>query len=214
MKSKLAVLAALVALASTSFATVTLTFNTPFSQTGGVAGGFADFDGNVSNGLIWGIIIDSDNTGFFTDYDPLMLQADTTTVLSRMGMSTTNVLITSDTVTSSLTGQFEFSATNVPENFGGDGGIGGISNIAVDGTNGVNTNDKFRLVWFDPTGNSGGFIDSASFLLPPDTNATDYSAIFRGPDSPKAATGITLVPEPSSLLLSLLGFAALLRRKR
>ncbi|MEP2777609.1 MAG: PEP-CTERM sorting domain-containing protein [Luteolibacter sp.] len=214
MKNIFKTIGVLAAMVTCCGATVTLTFNSPFSQTGGVASGFANAASTPMNGLVWGVIVDTDNTGFYTSYDAFTPALNTVTVLGNMGFATTNVLITSQVGTTNLAGQFEFDGSFNQVNEGGDGGLSGVSDIAVDGTNGVNTGDKFRLVWFDPSGNSAGFIDDGSFILPADTSATDYSAIFRGPDAAKPATGIAIVPEPSTLLLSAFGALALLRRKR
>lgn len=200
--------------AAFSHSAVTLQFTQPFSTTGGVASNFANAAGVATNGLIWGVIIDVDATGFFTTYDPFTPTSDTTLILGSGGSATTNVLVTSNVNTANNAVSQEFSSGFVPENAGGDGGIGAVTNVAFGGANGVNQGDAFRLVWFDPSGSSAGFVHDGSFVIPADSSTADFSAVFRGADPIRPATGISIVPEPSTLLLSVVGVLALLRRKR
>lgn len=195
-----------VAAACSASATVTLNFNNPFA--GGVSSNLADAAGTVSNGLFWGIIVDTDNTGFSTSYDPVIFAQDTTVILGSGGVMTTNVLLIADSFTSdtSLFSEGDLVTT------GGDGGVTSIADTPLN--NGISTNDAFRLVWFDPSGNSAGFIDDASFLIPTDGASVEYDSPFLGDDPVRPAIGITIVPEPSALLLSAFGALALLRRKR
>ncbi|MFD2257818.1 PEP-CTERM sorting domain-containing protein [Luteolibacter algae] len=210
----LAVMAGSVIFASSAMATVTLQFIQPFSTTGGVTSNFADASGVAMNGLYWGVIVDTNNTGFGTTYDKLTLSPSLVSTLSTGGTTGSNVLILSNTLTSNTSAFTEFSAQSVPQNPGGVGGIGSITTIELNGSNGVSTGDAFRIVWFDTSGNSAGFLDDSSFKIPTDSATFDYSAVFRGPDPVRAATGITMVPEPSALLLSALGVLGLLRRRR
>ncbi|MFT3991126.1 MAG: hypothetical protein QM680_06915 [Luteolibacter sp.] len=80
--------------------------------------------------------------------------------------------------------------------------------------NGIQAQNAFLLVWFDPSGTSAGYIEDSSFTLPEDGALQDYDTVFLGEDPVLTATGITFVPEPSSTLLSLLGLLPLLRRRR
>jgi len=214
MKNKLLIAVSMAFSTALSYSAVTLQFNQPFSTTGGVASNFANASGVATNGMVWGIIIDTNGSGFQTTYDQFTPTAGSSMILGSGGVATTNLLVTSNVNTANNSSSFELSGAFVQENGGGDGGIGAVTNIAFGGSDGVTQGDAFRLVWFNPSGNSAGFISNGSFVIPADGNTADVSAIFRGADPLRPATGITIVPEPSTLLLSALGALALLRRKR
>lgn len=211
------IISSIIALAASSLAShaaVTLQFSQPFSTTGGVASNFANAAGVATNGMVWGVIIDTTNSGFSSSYDLFTPTSGSIMTLSSGGMATTNVLVTSTLTTSNNVSSSEFSAGFALENPGGDGGISAVTNVPFAGIEGINTGDAFRLVWFDPSGSTAGFVSDASFLIQADGSTFDYSAIFRGSDPIRSATGISIVPEPSALLLSVFGFLALLRRRR
>ncbi len=203
MKSPLLLLLALAPLAP---ATVTLEFNNAFA--GGVSSSLADAAGNVSNGLIWGIIIDTTGAGFSSTYDPLPLTIGAKWTLTTDGAGNGNILITSIDLTQNTDLLFEEDFTTP----GGDGGITGIAGIFLE--DGVDTSNPFRLVWFDPSGTSAGYIDDPSFILPNDGDLAYYDGPFLGIDPVRPATGIALIPEPSALLIGSLGILTLLRRRR
>lgn len=188
-------------------ASVTLSFNDPF--VGGVSSNLADASGTVSNDLYWGIIIDTAGGGFFSTYDSLTFTPGGHQSLSSEGITTGNVIVFSESLTQTTIffSEGDFLTT------GGDGGITSIDSLLYE--NGVAEGLAFRLVWFDSSGLSAGYIDDASFVLPADGDFATYDSVFVGPDEIRAATGITIVPEPSSAaLLSAVGVMALLRRRR
>jgi hypothetical protein len=89
------------------------------------------------------------------------------------------------------------------------------------------TNKPFAIIWFDSTSKSDlapglnyGLIRNSDLASPnliapsPDTGGeVSFSSNFSGVES-ISSTNLTLVPEPSTALLGLLGLAGLLRRKR
>lgn len=214
MKRNILIVVASLAMTGFSQAVVTLQFTQPFTTTGGVAHNFADSAGVATNGLVWGIIIDTNGSGFATTYDQFTPISGMTMTLNSDAIST-NVLVTSNVNTANNSAFSELNSTTfTPENTGGDGGIGSVTSIALGGANGVTQGDSFRLVWFDPSGLSAGFLDDGSFVIPADGNATDFSAVFRGSDPIRSATGIMIVPEPSAALLGVLGALIMFRRSR
>ncbi len=206
MKIKNTLLAGFFLTAIHASATVTINFNNPFA--GGVSSNLADTLGNVSNGLYWGVIVDTDSSGFLTSYDDFTLAQNTTLILGSGGAPTTNVLILADSFTTDTSAFLEGDVVTT----GGNGGVTAITDTPL--ANGVTTGDAFRLVWFDPSGTEAGFLSDPSFLIPTDGASGDFDSPFVGTDPVRAATGITIVPEPSALLLSAFGVLGLLRRKR
>ncbi len=215
LTTKLITASIVASLITPAFATVSLIFNGPSSTQGGVTSNFADRAGTPTNGLIWGIIVDTDNNGFSPTYDLLALSTGQTSPLSINGASSGDVLVTSQFATLDTSGDTEFNSDFTQEiNPGGPGGLGSITSVVIGGPNMITPADTFRLVWFDPDQRSAGFIDDATFVIGADGSNLDYSNIFRGPDPIRPATGITLIPEPSTALLSVLGLGLLVRRRR
>ncbi len=159
-------------LLTSAHGTVTLNFNSAF--VGGVSSNFADAAGTVTNGMFWGVIVDTDNTGFFTTYDPFIVSANSVTILGNNGSASTNVLITSADLTQDTSGFAEGDFITS----GGPGGITAVADAAL--ANGVSTGDVFRIVWFDPSNTQAGFLDDATFVIPADGAGVDYDSPFVG----------------------------------
>ena len=202
-----------VALASSSaHAAVTLQFSVPFSPGSGVANAFALASGTPSNDLFYGIIVDGTRNGFLATYDPVMFAVGSANgnagnLLGNGGVLTDDRLYFAQdrTADNSALTEGDFSTT---------GGTGGISGLTLDFAGDVNAGDPFAIVWFDSNGVDAGLLTDPSFLIPSDGAIADNSSPFVGEDSARPANDITLVPEPSTLLLSAFGVLGLLRRKR
>lgn len=221
MKSKIVSLTTLALLsAGSAFGTVSLNFNAEFES--GVPQNLANSAGAVSNGLIWGVLIDGSGNGLsLTPYDVPAggLALGSNHILSSATVATDDILYIATQTTSSTAGSLEGDASTP----GGNGGIYDLNGIAL--LNGVSTGDKFYVVWFD--GNSGGTLTDASFTIPADGSLLAYGAPFVGVDPTRNAglayvgtsgastgQGIALVPEPSAALLGAVGALGLLRRRR
>jgi len=199
------VLAAIVGSASAS---VTLNFSAPpFDFSGGFVG-----SGGENSGLIYGVVIDTAGNGFLqNEYLP--------------GFDVSNGQLLS--AGSGVTDDFLWLANGVTNASPDPGGI--ISNVASipigDTGTGVTTapGQSFALIWFDPNfekdkpapAGSYGMLEDSGFTLPPDgTTGGGYNSLPIFDGNPIRKANYTLVPEPSTLLLGLLGFVGLLRRRR
>lgn len=177
------------------------------------ADNFANAAGTPTDGLYYGILVDTNGNGFSSTYTAPSPLALTTvyTMLSGTGAATGDVLITGDYLT--------YADTN-------SGTIYDIAGINL-GVNGLAAAQAFQVVWFD--GNKMGSLADASFTLPPDGNVQDYPNPFVGNDPIRTAgfaysgtsgtpTGtnapLVVVPEPSAVLLGAIGALGLLRRRR
>jgi hypothetical protein len=226
MKSKVATIAALavMAMGSAFGATVSINFNGDFDTF--VPQNFANAAGTVSNGLIWGIVVDGGGNGLITTpslrYDQVAKAAGQSYVLSVAGAATDDVLYIAQGLTANTSGSTEGDFSTP----GGNGGIYGITGVTTD-LNGVATGDKFYVVWFDTAGGVAGTLTDASFLIPANGASVDLTAPFAGVDPIRTAglayvgtsgtstgAGIAFVPEPSTALLGAIGALGLLRRRR
>jgi MYXO-CTERM domain-containing protein len=222
MKSKLVSLTTMALLAAgPAFGTVSLNFNAEFES--GVPQNFANSLGAVSNGLIWGVLIDAGGNGLsVTPYDAIAggPALGSNYVLSSATVATDDILYIATQTTSSTAGSIEGDSVTT----GGNGGIYDLNNISLV-SNGVNAGDKFYVVWFD--GSLGGTLTDATFVLPADGSVLNYGVPFVGVDPTRNAglayvgtsgvstgAGISFVPEPSAALLGAVGALGLLRRRR
>jgi hypothetical protein len=211
--------------ASSAAKAATLTFTN--TGAGIVASGFGDSTGNISNGLVWGVIVDTSGNGFATsNYNSgfTLTGGNTTgiTLQTLTGGATDDVLFVNATVTSSLSAATDGAAI-------GSGRVNSISSVTFGGL--VTGTQNFAIVWFDRNtllngvvtdGTKFGIITSGTnalppFVLPAANSATiDYSAAFLGADPLKSTTFTfgQAVPEPSTALLGAVAALGLLRRRR
>jgi hypothetical protein len=210
----LAALGFLVAFAcSEARATVTLQFSSVSAKLTNLANDL----GVVTDGMAWGVLIDTDGDGF--DYIPTgtTYTEFTNSVVSGLG-------IYLDIDGGVPTDDFLFVGANLTSTIGGtDGGSGAATSIASVpmSVNGISPGDTFALIWFatnsGSAGSAYGVLQDASFILPADGVTQSYSAPFAGPDAIRPADQIfeasPVVPEPSSALY-LLGASTLLFRRR
>jgi hypothetical protein len=202
--------------------TVSLNFNTEFES--GVPSRLSNAGGTATNGMIWGILIDSAGDGFAGSYDfTSPLAAGSKYQFSGSGLGSDDVIWTSINTTADTTGSTEGDGTTK----GGIGGFYDLSPVDLTFGSGVAAGDKFYVVWFD--GNRGGVLSDPSFVLPSESSTGAFGTPFVGVDPSRSAgkaylgtgaesTGpgiqVNLVPEPSGVLLGLIGALGLLRRKR
>ncbi len=225
MKNRPTPIALLIALASSSLATAQIfyDFNDPFN--GGISEGLADSLGIPADGLVWGVLTGAPLGGVLTSYDSgFTLEAGSLIELSAGGVPTGHSLFISGAGT---TASFLTSNTEIDNVFEGDfmtqGGVGGIG--AIPDIPNILANQSFALIWLDrgqsvdssvADGLSFGILEDASFVFSGVGSNTVNGVPFVGEDEPRAANfGVfQTIPEPSAVMLSLLGGLALLRRRR
>lgn len=189
------------------------TVNIQISQGSNQATNFANKDGTISNGLVWGLMISTTNSTFS------QLPKD-----FQLGTSLNGGLIagTDDYFISSavLTAQ---GTTTDAANPGKINIMNGINiNVAE---NAITTGQQFAIVWFDSSVTSAtqavaggtwyGLMTNATWTIPAAGATQNISTFFQtSPDPVKAADDFQVAPEPSAMLLGLLGALGLLRRRR
>ena len=187
MKIAAGVLCLFFGIASQASATVTFQFSLPFS--GGIASNLANASGVVTNGMRWGIIIDTAGNGFANaaaNYDAYAPGVGTAGFLSVGGTVTDDYFIPG-TLTQDGSGFLEGDFTTP----GGSGAIlDDLGNISL--TNGVAAGQHFALVWFSnntsANGSRYGFLTDASFVVPGEGATVDFSSLFVGVDPVRAAS--------------------------
>jgi hypothetical protein len=220
MKSPILLAAAACLLSSgMASATVTLAMSNPGT---GVLTNIANFTGTVTNGLHWGIVVDSAGDGF--DFNSSSPNQAFTLATYSSGVAFPN---SDDDV---IFMDFSIVTTVLPGGQGGPGSITTLAGVVLNFTigAGVNTGDPFALIWFDDNTGVAGVMDAndhfgvfttaggatAPFVLPADGATQPFAVNFVGADPVRAANLRWIAPEPSSLLLSLLGVLPVLRRRR
>jgi len=190
------------------FAAVTLQFASGSAKLTNLA----NAAGTVTDGMIWGVVVDTTGDGFDSvgpgSYDGFaMPTAGAGTFLSAGG---------------GLTDDFFFRDDNVSltQAIGGtDGGSGAITTIDnVPFYSGKN----FAILWMPVNSGDGsayGFFSDPTFVTPAvDGSPQNYAAAFAGADPVRAASntfGGALAPEPSRMMLALFGIGLVgLRRRR
>jgi PEP-CTERM motif len=203
------------------FATSTLQFSNVGRLTGFSANG--DIDG--TNGMRWGILIDTAGNGF----------GDLTTPTDKYNAFNNAVsgFVTIGGTVGPEDDDYFFTPTGLPLTSnqtvigidpGGDGGV--VSAAGVwNGTDpgrpaGIDTNDAFAIIWFDGAsvdGNYYGVFTAGHFLIPASGSLVSFSTPFLSatPEPIKQANiQFGLVPEPSRLMLLGFGLFGLITRRR
>lgn len=205
---------ALLALASIGLAPAA-TVNIQISQGANQATNFANKDGSQSNGLVWGILISTANTSFSLILSSFQL--GTSLNGTRLGQSD-DYLIMSPVLT----------AQGNAGDLANPGKITSLNSIQINDPliNDIQTGDQFAIIWFDSTvtsptqdligGEWYGIMTNAAWVIPAAGATQNISASFAtSPDPVKLANdNVVDGPEPSSVLLGLLGALGLFRRRR
>lgn len=197
---------------ASSYAATTIQFYEPYF--GGIVDNLGNAAGVATNGMRWGIIVDTSGNGFSSTYSAYASGVASAGFFSSDGVATDDYYIPG---TLTVNGSVFAGADNGTTP--GDGSI--LDDLAVNYLNGVSQNDRFALIWFNDntseTGSQYGFFTDASFILPSDTGATaGYTTPFAGTDPVRAASNtFQAVPEPNRLIVLGFGvFGLILRRRR
>jgi MYXO-CTERM domain-containing protein len=214
LKTKLLLSLATLSFVAVSNGAVTISFNAPFL--GGMSSNLATQGGTVSNGLTWGIIVDGTGNGFLNTYDGLVNGA---------ALLSSSVATDDYYFLGGLTEDSGQGGTVLESDFVTTGGNGGVGSVIFNLTGTATANDAFLLIWVD--GNKVGTLADASFIVAADGAIVTQDAPFVGVDPVRSAglaysgtnpvstgPGITIIPEPSAVLLGALGALGLLRRRR
>lgn len=199
MKTIIRYFAALTLIASAANASVTLQIN---------SSGWGDASSAGTNGMAWGIIISSDNAGFggsfLSDISSALIDFTVPALANPadpVQIAGTNYYFARGTTDTSNSGPPTFTD-----------GYMGFANINLNSP--VGAGDAYGLLWF-PTGTSEGSsfgFQDLSLALPSDgSTVTDIST------TPGLATntiGVAGIPEPSRMILAMLGFVGLMFRRR
>jgi len=219
----LALAALALATAFPAKASVTLQFSN--FGTNVYASGFANNAGAATDGMYWGIVVDTAKNGFAgngaTGYSAFATPT-TAGFLSFNGVATDDYF-----VPASSFAQFFQTADATGAGNGGHGTIADTTpgNINLTGALAGASSDPFSLIWFNNTTQSAsmgagqfyGMYAPANFVLPNDTQTVDFSATnFSGANVVRSANlaFTSAVPEPSTSLLALLGGMGLMMRRR
>jgi hypothetical protein len=195
-----------------SSASATVTLQMSLTGTGNIASNFANAAGAVTDGMNWGIVVDTGSTagvfsqGSYTPFD-----------ISTAGFLSTASGVTDDYyVPASATTTDSSTFSEVGGTPGGHGTITQINNAPYGGSTGISVNQKFGLIWFSTNtaltvGNKYGFFTDSTLTIPSDGGvAADRSAAFAGVDPTRFADlSIVAVPEPSMLGLMCVGVLGL-----
>jgi hypothetical protein len=204
-----------------SMATSTL----QFANVGRLTGFSANGDTDGTDGMRWGVVIDTGNLGFTsflsgaTEFDPF-----TGGVLSSGFLSVGGVVSTNYYFHAGGNSPVTSTQTAIGLDPGGVGGVVSITTVPNGNDSLVDvfdSGDPFAIMWFDGapiSGNYYGLFTTAAFTLPA-TGTVSYSAPFNTATAEpiKQANiqfGAAAIPEPSRVMLLSFGLLGLCFRRR
>ena len=177
--------------------------------------------------MVWGIIIDTQDDGFdFSAANTVYSNAGVTytgSTLQSLNIVVNNAApVASDDVLWVAPSLMNVQGGTVDTMPAGTNRVTTLTAVAW-GTNGISVDDNFAVVWFNTTtapngsavaaGTKFGALTNPNFFVPADGATEAYGQFFVGTD-PLKTQDFAFVPEPSSMLLGLLGAVGLLRRRR
>lgn len=186
MKTKISLFLVSIVMASFLQASVTLQIRTILG----------DDEGNGTNSMYWGVLVDSTGNGF---------EVTPTGTISAFDFTTDGTLGADN----------YFVADTTTSTFGPFGGVGAASNVSSISLSGeVGFDDAFGLFWTDGDGNYG-FVTETGATLPTDGSNTSYASVFNN-DPYTAGGSIGVIPEPSSYALfgGLFALTSIMLRRR
>lgn len=196
----------LLASSSNLLATSTIQFNTTTLK----ATGFNNAAGTAAGGLSYGIVVDTARNGF-VGYDAFVMPTSGSGLLLRKGSD------------QSLTDDFFFwngQVTNASVS-GTDGGTNSLPTTFANipnGTNGIDQNDPFAIIWFSTgtaSGNTYGLLTDPLFIIGADGGTTNVAAATALANTTQLlATNVLGVPEPSRMILLGFGLVGVFFRRR
>lgn len=206
-------------LGSSALATITLQFTQ--ASSGWIASNFANAAGTPTNGMSWGVLIDTTGNGFsINSYSAFTVTTDG--FLSAGGTLTDDYYFHSPNPTVDTSGATESGGTVT----GAPGSVTILASVPFAGTTGITQGDSFGLIWFSTnsaaTGAKYGFLtrptpqgSAPAFQIPSDGSTTNYSEQFSGVDPIRSATNtIAAVPEPAVSFLAGTGLLFFATRRR
>lgn len=218
MKSPLAIFFLVLGLVSMAKASVTFTIS---DLGGGIASNFANAAGTVTNGMRWGIVVDTSNNGFSgsgLNYDAYAAGVNTAGFLGAGGVTSDDYFIPSSS-TSFTSNSSPWEDAGAPGHFANGSIMDDLNDVTL--PNGTSTSAHFAIVWFSDNTSAAnskyGFFTDNSFVVPPDSGAGVYGNVFLGDDPTRSATNtfaVAGVPEPSRMLLAGFGVLGLMMRRR
>ena len=217
------VLFAICGLVSQAAASVAITFSNSVSN---VLSGFANSAGVATNGMLYGIVVDTGGNGFnagaYTAFDPTLggflstLGGATDDYFwSAAGGNTNDTGFTFDSTLDALGDVFQEAGGGV----GGPGTVLDILNVPFGGLTGISTGDAFQIIWFQSNtadaGDRYGMFSHVSFVIPGDGATLNLESNFGTTDPIKPANlTIQAIPEPSRAVLLGLGVLGIVFRRR
>jgi len=210
MRSFICAFIATIGLIQTAQATVTLQFASGTAKLTNLA----NASNVVTNGMIWGVVIDTAGDGFDSITGPGYYDGFTVPAAGSSASMIVNGLASDDLF-------FRDDNVSLTQNIGGtDGGDGGIT--TVDNVP-FHSGRNFAIIWMPTNGANGsayGFLTNGGLTMPTiDGSPQSYASLFSGADPSRPAnltfgSGAGPVPEPSRMMLLGFGLVGLITRRR
>lgn len=181
-----------------------------FSQTATLqitTSGFQNEDSVVTNGMTWGIVVDTNSSGG-SGFSDLQSNLTASVVPIAGNNSQLNIGGIASDLYLFIDATFPTTTNSGPPSFND----GFINQITINGTGLVESGDPYFLMWLpDSTINNG---DPVGLFNPGLTMPADGAGVTISSSITAGSADFTVVPEPSSALLLLIGSACLFFKRR